>query len=263
MAHAKLPDLLPGQLVRLAVSLGLVIWLSRLRDRLVEAQRLARIDSLTGLPNRQALIDSLQAELSRSRRFARPFSLAMLDWDGFKKINDQQGHLVGDEVLRRVGVSLREHTRPFDCAGRWGGDEFLVVLSEVDGEDAKLIAERLRASIRHYVERDFPSLAFSLGVVTFQNAELDWPSCVARADATMYAAKRQGRDQTRFEIFHLNGSNPKQAPYPAKPTATASAVINPANADLGASNPNANNPTKAIIGNAANTVDKNGEPTAS
>lgn len=193
-------ELAPGQLVRLVVALGLVFWLSRLRERLLEAQRLARIDSLTGLPNRQALIEALESELSRAKRFGRPFSLALLDCDGFKEINDRAGHLTGDDVLRRIGTSLRQNTRPFDCAGRWGGDEFLIVLSEVDAEDAKLITERLRAEMRHHVERDFPSLAFSLGVVTFHTPDLDWPSCVERADAAMYTAKRAGRDQTRFEV---------------------------------------------------------------
>jgi diguanylate cyclase (GGDEF)-like protein len=201
-------ELAAGQLVRLAVAIGLVFWLSRLREQLVEAQRLARIDSLTGLPNRQALIEALESELGRAKRFGRPFSLALLDCDGFKEINDRSGHLTGDNVLRRIGESLRENKRPFDCAGRWGGDEFLIVFSEVDADDAKLIAERLRAGMRHHVERDYPSLAFSLGIVTFHNSDLDWPACVERADAAMYAAKRDGRDQTRFEVVDARATSP-------------------------------------------------------
>ena len=123
---------LPGQLVRLVVAMGLLAWLLRLREQLTAAKQLARVDGLTGLPNRQALIEALEAELSRAKRFGRPFSLALLDCDGFKQINDLRGHLAGDEVLRRIGESLRQNTRPFDCAGRWGGDEFLIVMSEVD-----------------------------------------------------------------------------------------------------------------------------------
>lgn len=191
-------DWLPGHLVRFAVVLGLVVWLVGLRRQLALAERLARVDGLTGLPNRQALIEALEAELSRSRRFGRPFTLALLDCDGFKQINDERGHLIGDEVLQRVGQTLREQTRPFDCAGRWGGDEFLIVLSEVDRGDAEIVAERIRAAMRHNVERDYPRLRFSLGMVTIRNPVLSWQECVENADAAMYLAKRSGPDRTEF-----------------------------------------------------------------
>ena len=193
-------ELLPGQLVRLVTALWLVAWMNRLRERLASAYRLARLDSLTGLPNRQALVEALDAELSRTRRFGRPFTVALLDCDGFKGINDRGGHLAGDEVLRRIGLALRQQTRRYDCVGRLGGDEFLLVLPEVDGENAKLIAERLRAALRHFVERDYAALTFSLGVVTFRTADLHWEDCVQHADEAMYAAKRKGPDQTRFEV---------------------------------------------------------------
>ena len=205
-------EALSGQLVRFAVALGLVAWMSRLRERLTEAYQLARLDSLTGLPNRQALVEALDAELSRTRRFGRPFTVAMLDCDGFKGINDRGGHLAGDEVLRRIGLALRQHTRRYDCVGRLGGDEFLLVLSEVDGENAVLVAERLRAALRHFVERDYPMLTFSLGVVTFRTADLDWDECVQQADDAMYAAKRRGPDQTRFEV--VDGPTTRTLPLP-------------------------------------------------
>jgi diguanylate cyclase (GGDEF)-like protein len=194
-------ELLPGQLIRLVVAVWMVAWIARLRERLAQAHRLARLDSLTGLPNRQALVEALDAELSRTRRFGRPFTVALLDCDGFKGINDRGGHLAGDEVLRRIGFALRQQTRRYDCVGRLGGDEFLLVLSEVDRDDAALIAERLRAALRHFVEREYPSLTFSLGVVTFRSADLHWEECIRRADDAMYAAKRQGPDQTRFEVI--------------------------------------------------------------
>ena len=191
---------LPGQLVRMTVAACLVASFCRLRDKLSQAERISRIDSLTGLPNRQALIDAMEAELSRAKRFGRPFSLALLDCDGFKGINDRSGHLAGDAVLRRIGDSLRGNPRPFDCAGRWGGDEFLVVLSEVNHLDAEVLAERLRAAIRHEVEREYPMLAFSLGVVTFADVNLGWQDCLQRVDEAMYSAKRAGRDETRFDV---------------------------------------------------------------
>ncbi|MDB5345418.1 MAG: diguanylate cyclase [Schlesneria sp.] len=191
---------LPGHLVRFAVAMGLVGWVIRLRAKLASAQQLARVDNLTGLPNRQALIEAIEAELSRAKRFARSFSIALLDCDGFKQINDLRGHLTGDEVLRRFGQVLQRQTRRFDCAGRWGGDEFLIVLPEIDQDDAKLFAERLRAALRHEIERDYPTLTCSLGIVTFPGAAVDWEDCVRQADEAMYTAKRLGRDQTRFEL---------------------------------------------------------------
>ena len=184
-------------LVRFGVVMGLVAWVISLRQQLVASQRLARIDSLTGLPNRQALIEAIQAELSRARRFQRSFSLALLDCDGFKQINDSQGHLAGDEVLKQIGQSLRQHTRQYDCAGRWGGDEFLVLLCEVSRDDVLAVAERLRAAMRHNVERAYPSLSFSLGFVTIHEAS-SWEECIQAVDQAMYTAKRQGRNQTHF-----------------------------------------------------------------
>ncbi len=194
-------DVWPGHLVRFAVSMAMIAWVLRIRKQLATAQKLARIDNLTGLPNRQALIEAIERELSRAKRFGRPFSLAMLDCDGFKQLNDQRGHLAGDDALVLVGQSLRQNIRPFDCAGRWGGDEFLIVLSEVDYDDAQMIVERLRASMRHFVERGLPSLTFSLGVMIVRHPEMGWQECVRQADQAMYDAKRAGPDQTRFVIF--------------------------------------------------------------
>lgn len=198
---------LPGHLARLIVAVGLVVFISRLRRELVSARQLARVDSLTGLPNRQALIEAIEAELSRAKRFTRSFSIALMDCDGFKEVNDLRGHLIGDDVLKRYGQVLQRQTRRFDCAGRWGGDEFLIVLPEIDQDDAKLFAERLRAALRHEIERDYPSLTCSLGMVTFPGAAANWEDCVRQADEAMYAAKRQGRDQTRFELAETNVSN--------------------------------------------------------
>ncbi len=189
-----------GQLIRFAMAIWLVWWSHRIRYLLHRSHQLARIDNLTGLPNRQALIEAIESELSRTRRFGRPFVLVLLDCDGFKGINDQLGHLAGDRVLRQIADALRQQTRRYDCIGRLGGDEFLLVLSEVDQPEAELIIERLRATLRHCVERDFPTLKFSMGVVTFRTGELDWESCIQRVDEAMYSAKRQGPDQTRFGL---------------------------------------------------------------
>lgn len=189
-----------GQMIRFVVATWLVWWANGIRAALIRAHDAARLDSLTGLPNRRAITEALDAELSRLRRFGRPFTLVMLDCDGFKGINDDQGHASGDHVLRLIGKALRQNTRRYDCIGRLGGDEFVLVLPEADSSAAELIVERLRAALRHEVERQFPSLTFSVGVVTFHSGDLELDECLGRADTAMYAAKKSGKDQTRFEI---------------------------------------------------------------
>jgi diguanylate cyclase (GGDEF)-like protein len=196
--------LLIGQAMRLLIALWLVIWIGRLRERLIESHRFARLDSLTGLHNRQALVEALTAELSRASRLGGPFTLILFDCDGFKMINDLGGHLAGDAVLRKIGMALRQHTRPYDCVGRLGGDEFLLVLSKVDQHDAVLVAERLRTTLHQFTNEDQSSLTFSVGVVTFAaidpSGSLDWEECIRLVDTAMYVAKRRGRDETQFEV---------------------------------------------------------------
>lgn len=193
-------ELVPGQVIQFLAAIGFIWWSHRIRDLLHQAQHLARYDSLTGLSNRQALEEALEAELCRTRRCGRPFSLALFDCDHFKEINDLRGHVVGDDVLRRIGQALRQQTRRYDCVGRLGGDEFLLVLSEVDHDRAVMIVERLRTALHHFVVSEYPTVSFSLGVVSFRTADLNWEECLRKVDETMYAAKRSGQNQTQFAI---------------------------------------------------------------
>ncbi len=185
----------------------LILWTSRVRQNLERAQRSARIDSLTGLPNRQAILDALESELCRARRFRRPFSVAMLDGDGFKAINDQHGHLAGDRALQQIAAALRKQTRAYDHLGRFGGDEFVLILSEADVAEIPAVFERLRTALQNELNSEYPSLTFSIGVVTIR-ADRDLPSrpfdlfeCLRQADEAMYVAKRSGRGQTCFQTY--------------------------------------------------------------
>lgn len=189
---------------RFAITALLIVFTSRARRDLKQAHQLARVDVLTGLPNRQAIMEALEAELSRVQRFHRSFTVAMLDCDGFKAINDQQGHHAGDKLLQNLASALRIHTRTYDCVGRLGGDEFVLLLSEADTDEVPAIIERLRASLHEDLHDDYPSLTFSIGVAIIDppldrtTASIDWSECLQRADEAMYAAKRAGRNQTRF-----------------------------------------------------------------
>lgn len=160
---------------------------------------LATRDSLTGLWNRAAILDFLANELARASRQKSSVGLLLLDVDHFKQVNDTYGHLVGDEVLRRVSQALRTATRLYDAVGRYGGEEFLIVLPGCDETNAVSHAERLRASVSR-VNITTPtgtvSVAVSLGVTVFDpQRDDDANELIARADAGLYLAKQNGRNR--------------------------------------------------------------------
>ena len=180
---------------------------NRLNQTLQQMEELATLDSLTGLLNRRALYTHAEAELSRSRRDRNPVSLMMLDIDHFKQVNDRHGHLVGDKALRLVADTLKLNKRPYDWAGRWGGEEFLLVLPSTDEGLAVTIAERMRQQIldTHLpVATGVLQLHASFGIAsTSTGLDLDangselyhLDSLVARADEALMRAKELGRNR--------------------------------------------------------------------
>jgi len=180
---------------------------NRLNQTLQQMEELATLDSLTSLLNRRALYTHAEAELSRSRRDRNPVSLMMLDIDHFKQVNDKHGHLVGDKALRLIADTLRHNKRPYDWAGRWGGEEFLLVLPNTDESVAVAIAERMRLQIldTHVaVATGVLQLNASFGIAsTASGAELTastselyhLDNLVARADEALMQAKAQGRNR--------------------------------------------------------------------
>lgn len=198
-----------GCLVRFSLSVLLVCWVSRARQQLDQALQSARIDNLTGISNRLAILEHLEVELGRVRRFGRTFSIAVIDCDGFKKINDLCGHLAGDQCLRRIAALLQSHIRCYDHVGRLGGDEFVLILSEANVEEARGVIERIREELQTDLKRDYPSLSFSVGVATIEqsghrsNLPLDWFECLQGADDAMYRAKRSGNNRTEYTTLNI------------------------------------------------------------
>jgi len=180
-------------LLVLAVT-GLAI--SRYQARMEE---LATTDKLTGLLNRQALDLLLHQAMTRSQRAGSPLSVILADVDNFKAVNDQHGHLAGDEVLRRVAQNLREHLRESDTVCRWGGEEFLIIVQDCDASAALLLAEKLRTATAD--DLTLAELAAGLVTVSLGVAELrpqeSVDTLLGRADAAMYAAKEAGRNCVR------------------------------------------------------------------
>ena len=159
----------------------------------------ATTDPLTGLANRRALLDTLARELERSRRSATTCSIVFVDLDHFKQVNDSHGHSVGDKVLQEVASRMRAILRPYDIVGRYGGEEFIVVLPGCNAAGALAAAERLRASMSRtaiVVGDARLRVTCSLGVAV-GSAENGWDRdlLLSAADAAGYRAKRAGRDQ--------------------------------------------------------------------
>lgn len=162
-------------------------------------RQLATQDQLTGIANRSSLIDDLDLEVGAGRgRRGRLRALAFLDLDGFKEINDRHSHSAGDHVLRVVAGRLQSRLRPGDQVARWGGDEFLVLLRDLESErDAVLVVERLAASVAEPIPYGGHELRLtaSVGVALLDpGEELDLDDLVRRADAAMYRVKRAGRN---------------------------------------------------------------------
>jgi diguanylate cyclase (GGDEF)-like protein len=164
--------------------------------RIVERQAL--IDSLTGLANRRSVEDTLRSELARATRYGDPVCLVLADLDDFKQVNDRHGHPVGDEVLKTFAHALRETVRESDLAGRWGGEEFAMVLTGTDAVGGARLAERARAAIEAQKVQTPDGLEVavtaSFGVAAFPEArEVD--ELVAAADAALYVAKGDGKNR--------------------------------------------------------------------
>lgn len=169
-------------------------WGQHLRRQLIDEQVRSRRDPVTGLLNARGFEEQLQAEIARSTRHFREFALVYLDCDRFKEVNDVQGHQVGDALLKVVGNVLETNIRSFDAAARVGGDEFAVLISEVDEATALSVVERLLANLRATVLGMNSPTTFSVGVVTFPKSPPDAATCLAMADQAMYHVKRHGRD---------------------------------------------------------------------
>lgn len=168
--------------------------LGRQTDKL---QRLSTTDALTGLFNRRGLNTHLKQEHSRARRYRAPLSLLLIDVDELKRINDDQGHAAGDDVIRRFASAIKATARETDVGGRWGGDEFLIIAPSTVAGDALTLAERLRFQLaRQWTDGEAAATA-SIGVATFdltRGLPEDPEALVHEADAALRRAKAAGRN---------------------------------------------------------------------
>ena len=171
---------------------------TELQAVIAQADEVSHTDALTFLPNRRQIVRDLQNEILFSDRYGTPVSISLLDIDHFKKINDTYGHTVGDDVLRNLGSELRDHIRYPDTIGRYGGEEFLIVLPHSTLKAASEQAERLCKHVRSLLiksgEQEI-AITISLGVAQYKIHKEDWEAFLNRADAALYQAKNGGRDR--------------------------------------------------------------------
>jgi diguanylate cyclase (GGDEF)-like protein len=160
-------------------------------------EELAELDELTGSYNRRCIMRLLDDEIEKSRQTSTPCAIALIDLDWFKRINDAHGHPVGDEVLRTFAITIFANIRPADCFGRYGGEEFLLLLPGMDGDAASRMLDRLRGIVADLDWSAFSPgmrVTISAGVVTLRDSDTA-DTFLVRADSALYSAKAQGRNR--------------------------------------------------------------------
>jgi len=164
-------------------------------------ERLANLDSLTGLYNRRAISGKLRDLINRANRYKEDFSLVMLDIDHFKKVNDRYGHLTGDEVLEKIATLVRRNIRNTDVVGRYGGEEFIIILPQTNLSSAWVIAERIRSIIENAEMKDPAGNVFTVtvsqGLSEWERGE-DADALISCADEALYKAKARGRNRVQI-----------------------------------------------------------------
>jgi diguanylate cyclase (GGDEF)-like protein len=180
--------------------LASALLLSALRAALDREKALARTDPLTGLGNRRAFEERVDLEIQRAARFNRPLTLALIDVDDFKAINDRQGHAAGDRVLVLLADRLRSNLRSIDLISRVGGDEFVALFTETDVAAARAAVFKLLNETRNQMTEKGIAVGFSVGVVTFGSAPDSVSTMMKAVDDLMYRAKQSGKNQVVFRL---------------------------------------------------------------
>ena len=187
-----------------AARLGLILILAHLIasfKRSFEREcELARTDYLTGAFNGRSFGEMAEAEISRARRHAHPFTVAYMDVDDFKLVNDRHGHSAGDRLLKSVADTISKNVRDIDIVARLGGDEFAVLMPETDEKAARTVVCRVRRQLREVARLHGWHVTFSIGVVTWEIPPASVDEMLRAADDLMYSAKRLGKNTVRHAV---------------------------------------------------------------
>jgi len=188
-----------NSLIWLTFFLLITFLVAHLKVLHVRERELARVDDLTKVATRLALYEFAEVELNRARRFQLPMTLAYIDLDSFKEVNDRNGHAAGDRVLITVARHMRRSIRQTDLVARMGGDEFALMLPNTGTDAALAVLDKLLTTLSRSMHLNRWPVTFSVGVVTFLNAPDSVDQMVQRADEIMYSVKQAGKNHLRQE----------------------------------------------------------------
>jgi diguanylate cyclase (GGDEF)-like protein len=186
-----------------AINRALQERITEIRSAMEREKELARTDPLTGAMNSRAFGELATAELHRARRYERPFTLAYVDIDDFKAVNDRFGHSTGDTLLRLVAETMKHNSRAVDVVARVGGDEFVVLLPETGPGPAQVVSRKLQERLLGVVQQNGWPATFSIGAITFISPPATVDEMLRLADRLMYSAKKSGKNQIRHEIHNI------------------------------------------------------------
>jgi diguanylate cyclase (GGDEF)-like protein len=186
--------------VRLGFFLVVSVLLVDLREATIHARELSLTDFMTGITNSRAFYQIASTEMRRVKRYGHPFTLAYIDLDNFKQINDSLGHNSGDNVLKVVAGTLKNNLRQTDIVARMGGDEFVVLLPETNQSAAKVTINKLQSLLLKEMHNNQWEVTFSIGVTTLQETSLSLDEVIHLADQLMYSAKSEGKNKIRFDF---------------------------------------------------------------
>jgi diguanylate cyclase (GGDEF)-like protein len=203
-AHPLIPYW--NAIVELGFFVVVTVVLSRLRSTAEHWATLARTDPLTGALNRRAFIETATLEVARAERYHRSLSLAYMDIDDFKKVNDEGGHEDGDRLLVVVAETLTRNLRSIDVVARFGGDEFVLLLPETGDKAAEMVLGKVMAALRGAVQGRWPA-SISIGAVTIDGPRTSLDQLIHQADKLVYAAKQDGKDCVRHRHLSRSGTS--------------------------------------------------------
>ena len=187
--------------VRLGTFLILTSILSSLKNSLERDRELARTDALTGVANGRYFMELADREINRANRYRHPFTVAFIDLDNFKAVNDRYGHSAGDTLLYLVADTIQKNVRVTDIVARLGGDEFVILLPETGPAPAQAITQKIQRINSDAIRKNDWPVTFSMGVATFIRPPSSVDEMLKISDDLMYAAKKNGKNTIQFEVF--------------------------------------------------------------
>ena len=190
-----------NSVVMLSIFLIVGYLLAELKTLLQREESLARTDYLTGVANKRSFTELTDFEIKRFARYGHIFSVAYIDIDNFKQVNDQYGHNAGDELLITVADGIKNKIRETDLAARLGGDEFVVFLPETGSEDAEAVISKIIQGLSGEMEKNKWQVTFSIGLATFLKPPRTVEEIIAKADILMYSAKTSGKNMIKKEVL--------------------------------------------------------------